>query len=238
MAIKSKVDSKVKSDNQYIVIKRLVSLGQKVKKGTPLLMLRNQDLSLHYENRTLRSPVSGVVAAIAVSQGQYINKGENLILINDPENLYGKIEVSAADYKKIKPKLTGFLKVSSLNLSKIPLEVTGIGTAIDSLTGTVTVELSIKDPKRKLIPGVIGSAEIILNKEERKLINEKSLYYIGENIFVATIKDKKVKKVEVKIGNRFKEKIEILEGLELGQEYISEAAKFLRDGEEVLINKK
>lgn len=238
VAIKSKVHSKIQSDNSYIVIKRLVNLGQKVKKGTPLLILRNQDMSVHYEKRILKSPIAGVVASISVNDGQYITKGENLILLNDPKNLYGKIEVSAADYQKMKINLKGTLDIKSLTLKDIPVTVKGIGTAVDHLTGTVSVELEINDLTDKLIPGVIGLAQITLNKEERLLVKEKSLYYIGEEVFIATLIDQKVKKIKVKLGQRHKDKIEIISGLDHGKTYIEESPKFLRDNEEVEIIKK
>ena len=233
--IQSKIHSQILSDNQYIVIKKLVQLGQKIKKGTPLLVLRNQDMSVHYENRILRAPVSGIIASINISQGQYINRNDSLILINDPTNLIGKIEASAADYNKLKRGLEGTLNINSLNIKGIPVSIQGIGAAVDHLTGTISVELAINKQMEKLIPGVIGLAEIILNKEEKTLIGEKSLYYIGNEIFVATLEENKVKKVKVKVGKRFKEKIELLNGLEVGQRFISESAKFLRDGEEVEI---
>lgn len=236
--IDSQVDSKIKSDGEFIVIERLVGLGDKVKKGTPLLVLRNQDLSVHYEKRIIKSSVDGVVASIKVNKGQYISRGESLIDINDPSTLYGKIEVAANDYKKMKEGLSGKVDISSLNLKDIPVEISGVGTAVDGLTGTISVELKIKANMDKLIPGVIGLAKITLNKEERLLVKEKALYYIGEDTFIATLKDKKVKKLKVKLGKRFKEKIEILEGLNLDSEFIAESPKFLRDGEEVELKEK
>lgn len=234
--IYSKVSSLIKSDGDLIVIDKLVKLGQEVKKGDPLLVLRNRDLSMHYEKRILKATVDGVVANINVNKGQYISRGEELIHINDPSALAGRIEVSAADYKKIKSGLTGTIDISSLELKDLPITITGVGTAVDNLTGTVSVDIDINKDLDKLIPGVIGLAKVSLNKEERLLVKEKALYYIGEDVFIATAdKNKKVKKIKVKLGKRFKEKIEVLDGLKLDSEYIVESPKFLRDTEEVAI---
>ena len=238
-SIKSTIDSKIISDGNFIVLKRLVSLGQKVKKNDPLLIMRHQDRSIHYENRILRAPVSGTIASILVEKGQYIRAAEELLHINKPEDLYARLEVSAADYLNLKKGLQGKLKIASLNLKDVPVEIAAIGTAVDQLTGTVSVELKILGQKEKLVPGVIGMAEITLNKEEVLLVKEKSLYYIGEDIFVAKLDGNKVIKTKVKLGGRVKDKMEVISGLELGESYIPESAKFLRDGEEVqLIEKK
>lgn len=233
--IKSQVDSQIKADGQYIVIDRLVELGQTVKKGTPLITLRNQDMSVHYEKRILKAPVDGVVASISVNKGKYISKGDNIIHINNPKKLIGKVEVSAADLKKLRPGLEGKLSINSLSLTEIPVQIKGIGAAVDGLTGTISVELEISDKVEQLVPGVIGLAEIVLNKEKITLVKEKSLYYIGEDVFIATLIENKVKKVKVKLGQRHKDKIEITSGLELGSSFISDSPKFLRDNEEVEI---
>lgn len=231
--VKSQIDSQIKADGQYIVLERLVELGQTVKKGTPLIVLRNQDMSVHYEQRILKSPVAGVIASIPVNEGKYISTGDNIIHINNPKKLIGNIEVSAADLKKLKKGLTGTLNVTSLNLKGIPVKIKGIGAVVDGLTGTIAVELEIQDKINQLIPGVIGLAEITLNKERVTLVKEKSLYYIGEEVFIATLIENKVKKVKVELGQRHKDKIEIISGLEIGKSFISDSPKFLRDNEEV-----
>lgn len=235
--IKSRVDSKVLADNEYIVIKRLVTLGQKVKKGTPLLELRRQDTSVHFENRILRSPVKGVVASIPTQVGQYVVRSKELIHINDPKKLYGQIEVSAADYNKIQTNLVGKVNLNSLNLKDIPVKVKAIGSAVDQVTGTVAVELEFTNKKELLIPGVLGQAELTLNQEQKILVPEKALYYIGEEVFIPVLdKDKAVKKIPVKLGKRYKERIEVLEGLDVGTDYIKQAAKYLTNGSQVKVN--
>jgi multidrug efflux pump subunit AcrA (membrane-fusion protein) len=241
VSILSKTNSQIKSDGEYIVVKRIAKLGQKIKKNAPLLILKNQDTSTHYEKRIIRSPIAGVVAGISVENGQYISRGSSLIHINNPDQLYGKIEIPAADYKKVKTGLVGKLSITSMGLKKIPVKISGVGAAADRVTGTISVELEITKDMDKLLPGVIGLAEITLNKEEILLVKEKALYYIGEDVFIPTI-DKsgdqnKVKKIKVKLGRRVKDRMEILSGLELEREYISEAAKFLRNGEKVSIKK-
>lgn len=231
--ITSQVDSQVLADDNLIVIKKLVKLGDTVKKGAPLLALRNRDMSVHYERRILRAPVSGTIASINVNQGQYVTKGQPLIHINDPKRLVGKIEVSAIDYNKLKPNLEGSISISSLKLKDIPVKVSAIGAAVDPLTGTISAELEILDQKEALVPGVIGKAQITLNKEEIILVKEKSLYYIGDDILIATLAGDTVKKKKVTLGQRHKDKIEVLTGLDVGDEFIAESPKFLADGKKV-----
>lgn len=237
--VKSRTDSKIKSDGSYIVIKRLVNLGQKVSKNDPLLILKHQDTTTHYEPRTLRSPVDGIVASIMVDNGQYVQIAEDLLHINDPENLYIDIQAAAIDYKKLKKGLKGMVSVTSLGLKDIPVSIEAIGTAVDRISGTINIELKIEQDKTELVPGVIGMANISLNKESLLLVKEKALYYIGDDILIATLKeDGTVKKTKVKLGKRIKDNMEIIEGLEIGDTFIAESPKFLREGENVEVIEK
>lgn len=237
--VKSRTDSKIKSDGEYIVTEKLVKLGQKVSKGDPLLILKNQDTTIHYKPRTLRAPVDGTVAAIMVENGQYIQSSQDILHINDPEKLYIDIQAAAIDYKKLKAGLEGKVDVTSLGLKDIPVSVEAVGTAVDRISGTINIELKINDQMKELVPGVIGMATITLNKESLLLVKEKALYYIGDDILIATLGDDgKVKKSKVKLGKRIKDNMEITEGLTLGETFIAESPKFLREGESVEVIEK
>lgn len=229
--IKSKLESQILSDNNYIVIDILVGLGQQVKKGTPLLKLRNQDVSVHYQNRVYKSPVDGTVAQIQAGKGEFISKGKPLILLNDPANLYGRINIPSNDFSKIQKGLKGELSISSLGIKKLEIKVQGKGSSVNKLTGTIPVDIELSNPKG-LIPGIIGNATLLLSKTSKILVKEKSIFYVGEDTFLATVDDKnKVKKVKVTLGQRYKENIELVEGLEEGTKFVAETPKFLRDGE-------
>ncbi len=233
ISIRSRIESQIISDNDYIILKRLVHLGQKVKKGTPLLQVRNQDTSVHYENRIIKAPISGVVANIQVSAGEFVRAGGNLIFINDPSKLYGEIQIPNADFKNFKLSLETKISIPSLDLSNSKAYVSAIGSTAHNITGTIPVEINLKKPN-DYIPGVIGTAEVLLKKEEHILVEEKSLYYVGDDVLMATLAEGNiVEKKKIKLGKRFKDKVEILEGINIGTPFVKASPKYLRDGEQV-----
>ena len=82
--------------------------------------------------------------------------------------------------------------------------------------------------------GVIGTAEVLLKKEEHILVEEKSLYYVGDDVLMATLAEGNiVEKKKIKLGKRFKDKVEILEGINIGTPFVKASPKYLRDGEQV-----
>lgn len=231
VSIKSKLESQIVSDNDYIVIDILVNLGDLVKKGTPIFKLRNQDTSLDYKNRVIKAPVNGTIANIQTGKGEFIKKGTPLALINDPTSLYGRINIPSNDFSKISKGLKGSLSISSLNIKKIETEIVGVGSTVNSLTGTIPVDLELKS-SQNILPGILGSVEIVLSKTKKILIKEKSIFYIGDETLIAAVDDKlKVTKIKVKLGKRYKDKIELLEGIKVGTKYVAATPKFLRNGE-------
>jgi membrane fusion protein (multidrug efflux system) len=236
--VKSRVESNIKADEDLIVIRSHVSLGQKVKKGDVLLELRNQDTSLNFHNRLLRSPVSGVVAALMVGNGEYIQKGQQLALINDPSNLFLKIELPVTHHADVHRDMKAEGMTQQLRGSSFRAKVTGIGAVLDTSTGTVPLELEFTSPVSTLLPGTITSLKLFLSTEEKLLIPEKALYYSGDKIFLPLFSEGKVKKVEVKTRPGLKGEVEVVEGLTPGTEVIVGAGEFLKDGELVDVMKK
>ena len=101
---------------------------------------------------------------------------------------------------------------------------------VDSSLGTIPLHLKIEE---KILPGSIGLAAISLKKEQLILVDEKVLYFSGDDVFLPLLEDKKVKKVKISLGKRHKNQIEIKEGVSEGQVFISDSPKFLRDGQKV-----
>jgi len=234
--IKSRTEANIKSDSKMIVIQSLVSLGQKIKKGDKLIELRNQDTSVVYQNRILKSPVDGVIASIAVEKGQFIDAGENLIFINNPDDLYIKAEIPMKNIKQLSSGLKGEMRL--LETEKMEIEVEGIGAVVDSLSGTVPVTFKITSNYQHLLPGVMGQVNIDLNKTSLLMVSDKALYYDGNDVLIPILEKGKVKKMKVTLGTRKADKVEILSGLSVGQEIISGSGAFLKNGDIVEVMKK
>lgn len=235
VVVKSYVDAQIKADANLIVMKHLVRLGQKVKKGDAIIELRHPDLNTRYENRVLKAPMDGVVAGVHAPVGNAVDAGALLVSINNPEKVYAQVEVPVADYRKMKLGLNANLRFDQFGLEDIKATVKGIGAMVDGSLGTVPVELELD---QSVLPGAIGMASISLKKEEMILVDEKVLYYSGDDVYLALIEDQAVNKKKVELGRRIKNRIEIKTGVAQGEVFVSDSPKFLRDGQKVHVVKK
>ena len=235
--VKSRVESNIRADGDLIVVKSHVALGQRVKKGDILLELRQQDTTLNYHNRLLRAPVAGVVAALVVGTGEYVQKGQDLVLLNEPEKLYLKLEVPVAHQRDVRAGLAAKGMVNSMASSAFTAQITGVGAVLDAASGTFPVELEFTGATPALLPGTITNLELVLMEKEKMLFPENALYYSGEKTFLPILENGKVKKLEVKIEQASRGQIEVLEGITSGQEVIVGAGEFLKDGDTVNVAK-
>jgi multidrug efflux pump subunit AcrA (membrane-fusion protein) len=237
--VKSRVESNIRADGDLIVVKSHVALGQRVKKGDVLLELRQQDTTMNYHNRLLRAPVGGVVAALMVGTGEYVQKGQDLALLNEPEKLYLKLEMPLAHHAEVKPGLAAHGTFNATS-AQTPFEaqVCGVGAVLDTALGTVPVELEFKKPTPALLPGTITNIELVLAEQDKMLIPDNAIYYSGEKTFLPVLENGKIKKVEVKTKQAAKGQVEILEGITSGQEIVTGSGEFLKDGDQVTVAKK
>jgi multidrug efflux pump subunit AcrA (membrane-fusion protein) len=95
------------------------------------------------------------------------------------------------------------------------------------------VDLTITDiPPAKLIPGITGEVSIEVGKRQAKAIIPRRAL-LNENVYV--VKDGKVELRQVKKGYVWLTGVEILEGLEPGEDVIVEDLESFRAGDSVKI---
>jgi multidrug efflux pump subunit AcrA (membrane-fusion protein) len=235
VVVTSRTTSAVRSPINGVVTNIHVSLGQKIKAGKKLIAVKQYENGYEYRPNHPRAMVNGVVSDVYVAKGQYVNKGDYLIALTDPNNLYAKMEIALKDKSLLKVGQTGSVYVEQLK-KKFPVKIIGIGSNMNPITGTFASELEITD-SQGLISGVLGKASIELEKQEKILIPLTALNYVGGKTKISTLVKNKIKKVEVKIGAKKGETVELLSGVELGEKIVVRSSGFIADGDEVEVVK-
>lgn len=196
------------------------------------------------DNTSLKSPIDGIVT------GKYLNDGEMFVM--SPIQSIGKpaiVSIMQLDRVKL---LVG---VSSNYLTKISIgmkvqvntevfpdktftgSIEKIYPTIDNLTKTFTIEVVIPNEGRMLRPGMFATATINVGKGKAILI---PAYIVqkqsGTNErYVFIYSDGKAVRKTVELGDVFDDKMEVINGLNAGDELIVEGQSSLNDGQ--LVNK-
>ena len=117
-------------------------------------------------------------------------------------------------------------------------EVARSSRSINSKSGTMRVEIDLKNADDKLIPGMFGEAVIQLERHENVLTLPAAAVRFdetGSSASVDVVVDGKIKRVAVKTGVDDGAQIEITEGLSGGEQVVDSAVGRLAEGTAVAV---
>ncbi len=224
--IVSKVNATVLADSQGMVTSIFKKLGEKVKVGDKLLLIKNSDPAFEYSSQNIIAPVAGVVNEIMVTIGSVVNKGHGLITVIDPDQRVVNIEITSSDLNSM-AKISKGLFISRENNS-IGVKIDGISPSISPLTGTAKAELIFTNQSDTIKIGDLGKVVFKSNIHKGVLIPVSAISYQGKDPIVKIInKGHKIIYNNVKLGDKRAGKVEILEGLNEGAEVVIRSTSYL-----------
>ncbi len=187
------------------------------------------------EELTIRAPFAGRVGTRSVSLGAYISPGTRITSLDDlsrirldfavPENLLGRLKSGQV------------VKATSAAYQGRTFEgtVTTIDPRIDAATRTVKLTAEFPNPDEALRPGMFLSVGLeVTTKDDAVLIPEEAVVSEGLRQLVYPVKDSKVERRVIRIGQRQAGKVEVLEGLQPGETIVVLGVQRVRPGAEVI----
>lgn len=190
----------------------------------------------------VRAPFSGTIDDVITEQGSVVAPGQSqLFRIVNLDNMYIETEVPEryiSDITKGKE-----VKVYFPVLGKeIDTEVRQAGNFINPANRSFKVEIAIPNKDKSIKPNLTARLKINDYTNTKAILIPQSI--ISENAqgqqYVYTITDKvdnkaKVKRVIIETGKTQGDYIEILSGIENGEEIIEEGARSVKEGQDVKI---
>jgi RND family efflux transporter MFP subunit len=179
------------------------------------------------EKMTIRAPFDGEVSIVFAHPGDLIDPGSPIVaLITTAREVQAKIsEEDFADIREGQPVSAIFLPYHDWVYNGTVQKI--LPTA-DPETLRHLVDLNITDiPPEKLIPGITGEVSIEVGRREAKAIIPRRAL-LNDNVYV--VKDGRVELRTVKKGYVWLKGVEVLEGLEPGEDVIVEDLESFHPG--------
>jgi HlyD family secretion protein len=185
------------------------------------------------------SPVAGVVYALPVQRGNFVNRGDLLAKVADLDRLRVKVYVDEPELGRLAPGQDVVLTWDAAPGVTWPGKVNRMPAAVE-LLGTRSVgavECLIENKENRLLPGVNVNVEVVAKRSDRALtlpkeavINEASAGGVPARHFVFVYSDGAVQRQEVQLGIADATRVEILQGLSEGQTVAIGGEHKLSDG--------
>lgn len=194
-------------------------------------------LARHKLSKTkICSPISCLVKEKKVSAGDFVKNGTQLFVIIQTNPLKLHFSVPEKDVSRLKTGLETTLKVDAFPDRDFKGKVSIVYPNLDEKTRTLKIEALIPNPDGILKPGLFAKVILYVGGErDTVVVPVTSLLYEAEEVKVFVIKGDIAKERQVKIGSKYGEVIEIVEGLKTGDKIVVAGQQALSEGSKVLI---
>ena len=192
---------------------------------------RLEGVLVDMDDRLVRAPFSGFLGFRNVSEGTLLTPGMVITTLDDvsvikldftiPEVYLAEVgvgqEITARSIVYKDQQFSGVINV--------------VGSRIDPVTRGVSIRAQIDNPDLRLRPGMLMTVALALNEERVLVVPERSVIASQGQQFVYTVgAENRVFRVSVGLGRRRDGLVEITEGLQVGDQVISEGVIRVRPG--------
>lgn len=210
--------------------------GSIVNEGDTIIYVLNDLPGMDYKPGPVRSPIAGIVGKIYVDIGQTVAPTVPVATVaNYAQNVKVKAPISDQDLKYVKKGTMATISVATIENETFIGAVTSISSIIDPLTGSATVEITIPNQEKRLIPGMACKVNLLLEQKANVIALPLSAFFSDNYTKVMVVdKDSICRFREIKIGLIGDELVEIKSGLEIGEKIITTGKERLADGDKVI----
>ena len=174
----------------------------------------------------IKAPFTGKVVEIPVKIGEETNPGIHLITVEDDSRLQLVTYLSAGDIQKV-----NLGDEVIINKNGEVTYITSISPSADPITKKYKVEMEhISTTLRpgELIKLTFKTGEKVFNSD-RIFVPLPALYILTDEIFVWKLENRKTVKATITAGEIVGDYVEVLSGLEIGDEIISEGGRLIEN---------
>jgi membrane fusion protein (multidrug efflux system) len=217
-----------------------VSMVEKLVSEVEIAQAETERAARRLQDRIIQAPFSGRIGFSDIEIGSHIKEDETIAVLDDlskvkvefflPETLYGKVHVGTAI----------LAEAAAFEDQIFKGQVEAIDIRINETSRSFKARAIIENQDGKLPAGMFLRLSLILDASPVLSIPEESVIIDGAQNYVFAIdttqKPYKASKTSIKIGRRAFGWLEVLDGLQEGQQVITRGIQKVRDGSSVNIS--
>ena len=166
------------------------------------------------EELRIVAPFSGRVGLRQISLGALIQPGTTITTLDDTARVRVEFAVPEVFLARVRAGGTVTARSAAYGERRFRGTVTVVDTRIDTATRTVRMVSEFDNADEALRPGLFLTVELLLDQRDgAMLIPEEAIDPVGDKAFVFVVRDDRVRRVEVALGQRLPGEVEIRRGL-------------------------
>ena len=197
-----------------------LNLKDKVKKG---------DLILNLKSGNVVAPFDGVLGYTGLTEDIFVSDNIFIITLDDNSIIFSDIKVPESYAPFIRKGLPVEVRVSSYKDKVFSGEIDFISSRINADTRSLLARIKIDNKDLELLSGSLLEITVKFNLRDSLSVPDTSIMMEGEKSYIYTVSNENIaNKTEVEIGLRGDSKVEILSGVDEGDQIVAEGLKKVR----------
>ena len=193
------------------------------------------------QKKTIRAPFAGRLGVRLVNVGQTLRAGDQIVSLQALNPIYVDFYLPQQDVARIATGLTVNISGDAVSGDLLEGKITAINPDVDSATRNVRVQATFNNADEGLRPGMFVNAKVMLTAKKTLIsIPISSVLYApyGNSVYIVetTPQGKTVRQQLVRLGVTRGDYIEVISGVNKGDEVVSTGAFKLRPGATVIVN--
>ncbi|GAB1406578.1 efflux RND transporter periplasmic adaptor subunit [Thermomonas brevis] len=181
----------------------------------------------------LRAPADGIVSKRLVQPGQVVGAGQELLRLIRDGRLEWRAELPPEPLARVKPG--DRIELKTADGRSVDGRVRAVSPGVDAQTRTGTVYADLPDPQG-LQPGTFLQGRIATGVGEVVAVPGAAVVLRDGFPTVFVVEGgNKAKAVRIRQGSRDAQHVQVLEGVQPGQQVVTDGAGFLADGDSVRV---
>lgn len=188
------------------------------------------------DKTVIRAPFDGTIGLRQVSPGAYVKPGDDIANLEGLGSMKLDFRAPETYLARLAVGQTLAVRVDAYPDQRFEGAIYAIEPGVDEETRTVLLRARLPNKGNKLRPGLFARVNLVLERRENALVApEQAIVPVGQKTFVYRVVDGKAVMTPVKLGLRRPGQVEILEGVNAGDQVITDGQLKIRDGATVSV---
>jgi len=192
------------------------------------------------DRKTIRAPFEGFIGIRQINAGQYVKSGDPIVQLESLDPIYVNFALPQQNLANLRVGQAVQLKADGIPDKVFKGSINAINSAVDATTRHIQIQATIPNPDHVLRSGMFAGVQVVLpSRESVVMVPATAVQFApyGDSVFVIkTLKDPQgkeflgVKEVVVTLGKTRGDQIEIVKGLNQGDEIATSGIFKLHEG--------
>lgn len=121
------------------------------------------------DKKTIRAPFAGTVGIHSLSEGQYLEQGDEIVTLQALDTLYLDFSLPEKELERLRPGQRVVFRVPTHGDRAFEGELRFIDVRVETTTRNILVRALVDNPEHQLLPGMFASVAVILD-ESREVV--------------------------------------------------------------------